>query len=172
MRRFLVTVLACCALLGTLSPPAAADQIPQFCERQVTSWAPDDWGDTCRAARYNSKGDTAGHLTTGIQRWLWGLWYDVGCCFDGLYGPATENAVRSYQSGQGLGVDGVVGLNTWRSFEARRQLKYCTNYCYYNTPQWGYGPIAFRINNTNIGEWWTLSRSGSVYTPWDISGPS
>lgn len=32
---------------------------------------------------------------------------------DGVYGPATEAAVKSFQEGAGLQVDGIVGPDTW-----------------------------------------------------------
>ncbi|MGC9497799.1 peptidoglycan-binding domain-containing protein [Streptomyces sp. WG7] len=42
---------------------------------------------------------------------LWG--YDAGA-EDGIFGPATETAIKAFQKDVGLASDGIVGPNTWR----------------------------------------------------------
>jgi len=39
--------------------------------------------------------------------------YGAALAEDGTFGPRTETAVRNFQSGFGLGVDGIVGTRTW-----------------------------------------------------------
>jgi peptidoglycan hydrolase-like protein with peptidoglycan-binding domain len=34
---------------------------------------------------------------------------------DGVFGPKTEAAVKSFQQGEGLTVDGIVGPHTWQA---------------------------------------------------------
>jgi peptidoglycan hydrolase-like protein with peptidoglycan-binding domain len=38
---------------------------------------------------------------------------DLGLVVDGIFGPKTEAAVKSFQRGNGLAVDGIVGPHTW-----------------------------------------------------------
>ena len=49
-----------------------------------------------------------------LQRLLLSYLYPI-TNLDGDFGPETERAVRAFQSENGLGVDGVVGTNTWRA---------------------------------------------------------
>ncbi len=41
---------------------------------------------------------------------------------DGIFGPATENAVRAFQRLFGLTEDGIVGPRTWERIVAVRLL--------------------------------------------------
>ena len=38
---------------------------------------------------------------------------NLGLAVDGIFGPATEAAVKEFQQGEGLTVDGIVGPLTW-----------------------------------------------------------
>jgi peptidoglycan hydrolase-like protein with peptidoglycan-binding domain len=40
---------------------------------------------------------------------------NLGLVVDGVFGPATEQAVKEFQQGAGLVVDGIVGPQTWNA---------------------------------------------------------
>jgi cell wall-associated NlpC family hydrolase len=56
-----------------------------------------------------------GSQVKALQAILLGYGYDIGRTgIDGDFGPATESAVRKYQSRNDLTLDGIVGPATWR----------------------------------------------------------
>ena len=60
------------------------------------------------------KNGSKGDAVKGLQNALNARGYDAGAV-DGVFGPATEAAVRSFQSNVGLDEDGIVGPNTWEA---------------------------------------------------------
>lgn len=58
-----------------------------------------------------------GNITKIIQSILYCIEYNPGT-IDSIYGQHTKDAVCSYQSDNGLSVDGVTGKNTFRSLFA------------------------------------------------------
>jgi len=60
---------------------------------------------------YLRQGSRSGYVKT-VQLLL-NAYDDAGLAVDGVFGPATDKAVRAYQRSRGLAVDGVVGPQTW-----------------------------------------------------------
>ena len=55
---------------------------------------------------------STGKFVRYLQQSLTTLDYNLGS-IDGIFGPKTETAVKSFQKSKGLVVDGIVGNNTW-----------------------------------------------------------
>jgi hypothetical protein len=72
------------------------------------------FGRKTRAAIRNlSNGDTGDYVRV-LQGFLIGRGQDTGG-FDGIFGNATESAVRTFQTVKGLTVDGIAGKNTFEA---------------------------------------------------------
>ena len=54
------------------------------------------------------KKGSSGHQVVELQEALEALGYELGLC-DGAFGPATEKAVKKFQSNNSLSIDGKVG---------------------------------------------------------------
>lgn len=59
----------------------------------------------------NVRKGAEGNITYLIQAML--VCHSFGIDADGIFGPATENAVKEFQSRNGLSADGIVGKNTF-----------------------------------------------------------
>ena len=58
-----------------------------------------------------------------MQQQLLALGYSQVGTADGIFGPATQTAVKKFQSEHSLTVDGIVGQNTWKAlFTAKPKL--------------------------------------------------
>ena len=55
-----------------------------------------------------------------LQQRLLELGYSGVGTADGIFGPATETAVKKFQSEHSLTVDGAVGQNTWQALFSTR----------------------------------------------------
>ena len=57
------------------------------------------------------QGSTGGYVRT--MQILLNAYDDAGLETDGIFGPATDRAVRAYQRSRGLEADGICGERTW-----------------------------------------------------------
>ena len=57
-----------------------------------------------------AKGDVVWRLQRALRRTP-----DLGITVDGVFGPQTEAAIKSFQEGAGLVIDGIVGPQTWNA---------------------------------------------------------
>ena len=64
------------------------------------------------ALRVGSRGEEVRQLQTKLKRWG----YYSGAV-DGIFGPMTREAVRSYQAQRGLTADGIAGPMTWAALD-------------------------------------------------------
>ena len=85
-----------------VEPAADTPRWVHFDERQVASGYP--------LVRQGSRGV----YVCILQDALINLGYNTGG-LDGVFGARTLSSVRNYQSTRGLTVDGLVGINTWRT---------------------------------------------------------
>ncbi|NEP91099.1 MAG: peptidoglycan-binding protein [Okeania sp. SIO2C2] len=79
----------------------------------LQTWGLIDTGKIARATLYfGSTGEDVEYL----QRWLNAAGFGF-LVVDGIFGVATEEAVKKFQKYYGLTVDGIVGLQSWAKLE-------------------------------------------------------
>ena len=65
-------------------------------------------------SKYGSSGEEVKQIQTKLKNWG----YYKGNV-DGIYGTKTFNAVKKFQSKNGLTIDGLVGTNTWSLLQSQ-----------------------------------------------------
>lgn len=70
------------------------------------------FGPATKNACINVRQGAQGNITRLIQSMLYCKGYDTNGV-DGIFGSGTNKAVRRFQANQGIGVDGIVGKNTF-----------------------------------------------------------
>ncbi|MEK6264807.1 MAG: LysM peptidoglycan-binding domain-containing protein [Clostridium sp.] len=94
--------------------------------------------------RIGSTGADVKYLQTILVK----LGYTAGP-IDGIFGPKTDSAVRSFQKAYGLVVDGIVGKNTWAAIDkALRPTAYFGTLIYTVVPGDNLYTIAHNYNST------------------------
>ena len=96
-----VTAIVCLLLVGggmLVTQPAMASQL--------TTAAEEHW------PILNQNGYSSGDVTSRAVQYLLNA-HGATLAVDGIFGPKTAAAVRSFQRSHGLVVDGVVGDQTW-----------------------------------------------------------
>lgn len=102
------------AVNGTKTPAAApAEKVEQKPDQQTGGAETGKMeGKTVVIELTTLREKSQGGQVRTLQRLLNALGHDSGEV-DGIFGSKTENAVRAFQKAKGLGVDGIVGANTW-----------------------------------------------------------
>jgi Meckel syndrome type 1 protein len=101
-RRRMSTVVATALLTGTGAPVAFAAPLKKQIASETSSARAIEVKEGGLPLRVGSSGELVAH----VQR-------ELRVTVDGVYGPETDAAVRSYQSRAGLPIDGIVGPATW-----------------------------------------------------------
>jgi uncharacterized protein (TIGR02594 family) len=89
-----------------------------------------------------------GPAVTDLQSRLAAAGFSPGAA-DGIFGPLTDTAVRSFQRARGLGIDGIVGPQTWGAFGTSTSVP--RPYIPWPQPAVGAEPPWLRIARAEIG---------------------
>jgi lysozyme len=121
LRRILVAAsIVFVALTSTAAVAVPAGATPPG---EVAAAAPCGYNGAHPTLRNGSTGEAVAHL----QCLLRNVWDYGNVAVDGQFGPVTESAVITHQRDCHIGVDGVVGPDTWRHLHPDTTTSQCTD---------------------------------------------
>jgi peptidoglycan hydrolase-like protein with peptidoglycan-binding domain len=98
----------------------------------------------------NATGDVVKRLQRALRRTP-----NLGLVVDGQFGPATDQAVREFQQGAGLAVDGIVGPLTWGALPNGAPMP--------TLQEGSTGPVVTSLQTTltnGAADWWGVAPQG------------
>jgi murein DD-endopeptidase MepM/ murein hydrolase activator NlpD len=104
-RKHISAALATAVVAGPAAPVAAA-QVSGDVSAAISAESPANRAIEIREGGLPLQIGSQGELVAHVQK-------ELKVTADGIFGPQTDAAVRSYQASAGLEVDGIVGLATW-----------------------------------------------------------
>jgi murein DD-endopeptidase MepM/ murein hydrolase activator NlpD len=107
-KKHVSAALATAVVAGPATPLAAAQVTSGDVSAAVAAESPANRAIEIREGGLPLRVGSQGDLVVQVQR-------ELHVDADGIFGPQTDAAVRSYQQAKGLDVDGIVGLATWGS---------------------------------------------------------
>ena len=166
MLRLRTALVAALTLIVTIAIPIATSGTAQAASCNTA--AKSSWYNNCTVS---TSSYSHSNFTVVIQVMV--QIYDQDSCgpliaLDGYYGSDTANAVKCWQAGHKLSVDGVVGPQTWTSFMNALSEYTDTGGWYYYVSQYN---VDFR-ENVSTGVWqYGGPYAGSQWTPVNSSVP-
>lgn len=89
---------------------------------------------------------------------------------DGDFGSATFAAVECYQTAKHLGIDGIVGMQTWTSLHST--LVFVSNDGTFSFYRGSHSNLNFDFaKGDSTGVWWVWVRSDSEWCTMDLNSP-
>jgi len=164
MNKFTLTVVPAAAIVLSVSAPMEEPAVAQSC---VPLPYLADWDNNCPVGAFQRNNYVAGLQGINIVQGR-----EPGPR-DGLYSSYDYNAITSFQSKNGLAVDGIVGPQTWHAY--RNQIAYVTNvdsYWEYQVPgSYDVESAFYRYNALDLfyGIWYIVPNNCCGFTPFSSS---
>lgn len=153
-------VVAATVSAGTVavSPPASAALYPSGCNSWAT-FAP--LSDNCWLGKSSSYINSNAGFIYGIQ-WAIGAADPNGAVYTSDFTAGVEKLVGAYQQSEGLGVDGIVGTNTWGHLHSDLLGQNCGNGFFSPPGHSCSDPAIFYLRSSTVRFWVrAINRNGT-----------